>query len=258
MGGEDAATSLHLGDHRKGSLLNHFLSPGMSYLRTEDVFARAVEDNWKTHQECKKHYSDHLKKALPQRPELKQSLQHKEEKLALAASPWNQAKLSRQLSNVQEELEHTEKEIRYVKGQLEELREVETTYVSDPETQAEVALIDDVEEDTEQSGPSPSESAPADAQSAGVTPDENQQSAEGGHPLVTQGAPQTMEVDDEEVVPTSSVNWAGVTPAEDSMLDKEDSAVADNGNNISVAGDMANLQLRSPQPDVPDGDAASP
>ena len=113
-------------------------------------------------------------------------------------------------------------------------------------------------EDTEQSGPSPSESAPVDAQPARVTPGENQQSAEGGHPLVILGAPQTMEVDDEDVVPTSSVNWAGVTPAEDSMLDKEDPAVADTGDNISVAGDMANLQLRSPKPDIPDGDAASP
>ena len=28
VGGEDAAASLHLGDHRKGLLLNHFLSPG--------------------------------------------------------------------------------------------------------------------------------------------------------------------------------------------------------------------------------------
>ena len=210
------------------------------------------------HQEHKKHYTDHLKKALPQRTELKRSLQHKEEKLALAASPRNQAKLSRQLGNVQEELEHTEKEIKHVRGQLEELREVEPTYISDPETQAEVNPIDDVVEDTEQSGPSPSESAPADAQSARVTPGENQQSAEGGHPLVIPGAPQTMEVDDEDVVPTSSVNWAGVTPAEDSMLDKEDPAVVDNGDNISVAGDMANLQLRSPKPDVPDGDAASP
>ena len=113
-------------------------------------------------------------------------------------------------------------------------------------------------EDTEQSGHSPSESASADAQSAGVTQGENQQSAEGGHPLVIPGAPQTMEVDDEDVVPTSSVNWAGVTPAEDSMLDKEDPAVADTGDNISVAGDMANLQLRLPKPDIPDGDAASP
>ena len=34
VGGEDAAASLHLSDHRKGSLLNHFLSPGTSYLRT--------------------------------------------------------------------------------------------------------------------------------------------------------------------------------------------------------------------------------
>ena len=113
-------------------------------------------------------------------------------------------------------------------------------------------------EDTEQSGPSPPESAPADAQSTGVTPGENQQSAEGGHPLVIPGAPQTMEVDDEDVVPTSSVNWARVTPAEDSMLDKEDPAGADNCDNISVAGDMADLQLRSPKPDVPDSDAASP
>ena len=113
-------------------------------------------------------------------------------------------------------------------------------------------------EDTEQSGPSPSESAPADAQSAGVTPGENQQSAEGGHPLVILGAPQTMEVNNEDVVPTSSVNWARVTPAEDSMLDKEDPAVAIAGDNISVAGDMANLQLRSLKPDIPDGDAASP
>ena len=94
VGGEDAAASLHLGDHRKGLLLNHFLSPGTSYLRTEDVFTRAVEDNWKTHQEHKKHYTDHLKKALPQRTELKRSLQHKEENLALTASPQNQAKLS--------------------------------------------------------------------------------------------------------------------------------------------------------------------
>ena len=258
VGGEDAAASLHLGDHRKGSLLNHFLSPGTSYLRTEDVFAHAVEDNWKTHQKHKKHYTDRLKKALPQRTELKRSLQHKEEKLALAVSPRNQAKLSRQLGNVQEELERTEKEIRYVRGQLEELREVEPTYVSDPEAQAEVDPVDKVVEDTEQSGPSPSESAPADAQSTRVTPGENQQGADGGHPLVTPGAPQTMEVDDEDVVPTSSVNWAGVTPAEDSMLDKEDPAVADNGDNISVAGDMANLQLRSLKPDVPDGDAASP
>ena len=45
VGSEDAATSLHLGNHRKGLLLNHFLSPGTLYLRTEDVFARAVEDN---------------------------------------------------------------------------------------------------------------------------------------------------------------------------------------------------------------------
>ena len=71
VGSEDAATSLHLSDHRKGSLLNHFLSPGMSYLRTEDVFAHAVEDNWKAHQVSKKHYTDHLKKALPQRTEFK-------------------------------------------------------------------------------------------------------------------------------------------------------------------------------------------
>ena len=85
VGGEDAAASLHLGDHRKGSLLNHFLSPGMLYLRTKDVFTRTVKDNWKMHQEHKKHYTDHLKKALPQRTELKQSLQHKDKKLALAA-----------------------------------------------------------------------------------------------------------------------------------------------------------------------------
>ena len=185
-------------------------------------------------------------------------MQHKEEKLALATFPRNQAKLSHQLDNIQEELEHTKKEIKYVRGQLEELREVEPTYVSDPETQAEVNPIDEVVEDMEQSGPSPSESAPANAQSAGVTPGENQQGAEGGHPLVILGAPQTMEVDDEDVVPTSSVNWAGATPAEDSMLDKEDPAVADNGDNISVAGDMAILQLRLLKPDVPDGDAASP
>ena len=230
----------------------------MSYLRAEDVFARTVEDNWKTHQEHKKHYTDRLKKALPQRTELKQSLQHKEEKLALATSPRNQAKLSRHLGNIQEELKCTEKEIKYARGQLEELREVEPAYVSDPETRAEVDPIDDMVEDTEQSGHSPSESASADAQSAGVTPGEHQQSAEGGHPLVIPGAPQTMEVDNEDVVPTSSVNWAGVTPAEDSMLDKEDPAVADTSDNISVAGDMANLQLRSPKPDSPDGDAASP
>ena len=258
VGGEDAAASLHLSDHRKGSLLNHFLSPGTSYLRTEDVFARAVEDNWKMHQEHKKHYTDHLKKALPQRTELKRSLQHKEEKLALTTSPRNEAKLSHHLGNIQEELKHTEKEIKYVRGQLEELREVEPTYISDPETQAEVDPIDNVVEDTEQSGHSPSESASADAQSTGVTQGENQQSAEGGHPLVIPGAPQTMEVDDKDVVPTSSVNWAEVTPAEDSMLDKEDPAVADTGDNISVAGDMANLQLRSPKPDSLDGDAASP
>ena len=258
VGGDAAAASLHLSDHRKGSLLNHFLSPGTSYLKTEDVFARTVEDNWKMHQEHKKHYTDRLKKVLPQRTELKRSLQHKEEKLALATSPRNQAKLSRHLGNIQEEVERTEKEIKYARGQLEELREVEPTYVSDPETRAEVDPIDDVVEDTEQSGHSPSESASADAQSAGVTPGENQQSAEGGHPLVIPGAPQTMEVDDEDVVPTSSVNWAGVTPAEDSMLDKEDPAVADTGDNISVAGDMANLQLRSPKPDSPDGDATSP
>ena len=100
VGGEDAAASLHLGHHRKGLLLNHFLSPGTSYLRTEDVFAHTVKDNWKMHQEHKKHYTDHLKKALPQRTELKRSLQHKEEKLALAASPQNQAKLSYQLDNI--------------------------------------------------------------------------------------------------------------------------------------------------------------
>ena len=173
-------------------------------------------------------------------------------------SPRNQAKLTRQLGHVQEELKRTEKEIKHIRGQLEELREVEPTCVSNPETQAEVDPIDDVVEDTEQSGPSPSESAPADAQSIRVTPGENQQSAEGGHPLVILGAPQIMEVDDEDVVPTSSVNWAGVTPAEDSMLDKEDPAVANNGDNISVAGYMANIQLRSPKPDVPDGDATSP
>ena len=142
------------------------------------------------HQEHKKHYTDRLKKALPQRTELKRSLQHKEEKLALATSPWDQAKLSRHLDNIQEELERTEKEIKYARGQLEELQEVEPTYVSDPETRAEVNLIDDVVEDTEQSGHSPSESASADAQSTGVTPGENQQSAEGGHPLVGLGAPQ--------------------------------------------------------------------
>ena len=112
-------------------------------------------------------------------------------------------------------------------------------------------------EDTEQSGHSPSESASADAQSTGLTPGENQQSTEGGHLLVGPDAPQTMEVDDEDVVPTSSVNWARVTPAEDSMLDKEDPAVADTGDNISVAGNMANLQLRSPKPDSLDSDAAS-
>ena len=222
------------------------------------MFARAVEDNWKMHQEHKKHYTDHFKKALPQRTELKQSLQCKEEKLALATSPRNQTKLSRHLFNIQEELERTEKEIKYARGQLEELQEVEPTYVSDPETRAEVDPIDDVVEDTEQSGHSPSESASANAQSARVTPGENQQSAEGGHPLVGPGAPQTMEVDDEDVVPTSSVNWAGVTPAEDSMLDEEDPAVTNTGDNISVAGDMANLQLRSPKPDSPDGNAASP
>ena len=76
--------------------------------------------------------------------------------------------------------------------------------------------------------------------------------------MVILGATQTMEVDDEDVVPASSVNWAGVTPAEDSMLDKEDPAVVNTGDNIFVAGDMANLQLRSPKPDSLDGDAASP
>ena len=90
-------------------------------------------------------------------------------------SPQNQAKLSCHLGNIQEELKCTEKEIKYVRGQLEELWEVEPTYISDPETWAEVDPIDDVVEDTEQPGHSPSESASADAQSARVTPGENQQ-----------------------------------------------------------------------------------
>ena len=55
-----------------------------------------------------------------------------------------------------------------------------------------------------------------------------------------------------------AVNWAGFTPAEDSMLDREDPAVVDIGNNISVAGNLANLQLRLPKPDSPDGNATSP
>ena len=91
-------------------------------------------------------------------------MQHKEEKLALTTSPWNQAKLSRHLGNIQEELECTEKEIKYAREQLEEIREVEPTYISDPETWAEVDPTDVVVEDTEQSGHSPSESASADAQ----------------------------------------------------------------------------------------------
>ena len=184
-------------------------------------------------------------------------MQRKEEKLAVTTSPQNQTKLSHDLGNIQEELKHTEKEIKYVRGQLEELWEVEPTYVSDPETRAEVDPIGVVVEDMEQSDHSPSESASADAQSARVTPGKNPQSAEGGHLLVGPDAPQTMEVDNEDVVPTSSVNWAGVTPAEDSMLDRDDPAVADTGDNISVAGDMANLQLRSPKPGSSDGDATS-
>ena len=127
-----------------------------------------------------------------QRTELKRSLQCKEEKLALAMSPRNQTKLSRHLGNIQEELKCTEKEIKYTRGQLEELREVEPTYVSDPETRAEVDPIDVMVEDTEQSGHSPSESASANAQSTRVTPGENQQSTEGGHLLVGPDVPQTM------------------------------------------------------------------
>ena len=220
----EALESLVQPRHIRGPLLSYLLAPGTSNLCFKEVVTRVLQENWEKHEKAKERFRSLLNSSRRQWARLSQEV----DKLSQGIEAARDRKLHKQTEErmgiLQTALKKVEALMAEGKDHLEEsqMREEEAHQEDrDQSDSSEGQDGDVVVEGAEGSGP-------AGAETTG--------------PLRSQEAEPPMEVDGDDILPLTSDDATTVTPEEDEML---------TGDPTSVTGEMARLQVTSPDSHKP-------
>ena len=221
----EASESLVQLRHGRGPLLSYLLAPRTGNFCFEEVVTRVLQENWETHERMKERFRSTLNSSCHQWARLSQELDELSQGIGATAD----RKLRKQTEERMGILQTTHKKVEALmvesKDHLEEnqMREEEAHQEDRGQSDSSKGQDGDVVgEGAEGSGPA---------------------GAEAISPLRSQEAEPSMGVDMHDILPLTSEDATTVTPEEDEML---------MGDPTSVAGDMAWLQVASPDSHKPE------
>ena len=221
----EASESLVQSRHSKGLLLSYLLAPGTGNFRFEEVVNRVLQENWEEHKKAKDKSRSSLNRSLHWWAVLLEELDELSKKLEAAKDRKVWKEVDKRMGVVQTALDKAEASIARNEACLEESQIWEEEARQGDQGQSDSSEEQDndvVVEGLEESGPTGVEST---------------------NPLGNQEAEPSMEVDRNDIPLSASGSAITVTPEEDDML---------TGDPTSVAGEMAWLQVSSPDSHNPE------
>ena len=222
---KEASESLVQLRHSKGLLLSYLLVPGTDNLRFEEVFSRVLQENWEEHERMKEKFRSSLNRSLCQLARLLRELNKLSKGLEAAMDGKAQKEIDEKMGVIQTALEKAEASVAENEDHLEESQIWE--------------------EEARQGDQGQSDSS--EGQNGDVVVEEPEESGltgvESTGPLKSQETEPPMEVDMDSTPPLISGGDITVSAEENEML---------MGDPTSVAGEMARLQVSSPDSHKPE------
>ena len=227
---KEASESLVQLRHSKGLLLSYLLAPGTGTLHFEEVVSRVLQENQEEHERAKEKFRSSLNRSLCQRARLLRELDKLSKGLEAATDEKAWKEIDERMGIVRTALNRAEALVAENEDHLEEsrIREEEARQGDQGQSDSSEGQDDNIMvEEPEESGPTGAESTST---------------------LRSQEAEPSMEVDMDDILLLTSGCAITVTAEEDEML---------MGNATSVAGEMAKLQVSSPNSPKPKDDETS-
>ena len=215
--------------HVRGTLLGYLLAPGTGNLRFEEVVTHVIQENWEAHERVKGRFRSSLNSSRRRRANLLKELDDLSQWIEAATDRKLRKETEARMDILRTVLKKVEASINESKDHLEEsrMREEEAHQGDWGESDSSEEQDWDITVEEEQ------ESGPTGAEATGPpTPTASVQAAE-----------PSMDVDMEDVPLLTSEDATVVTPEEDEVL---------TGDPASVAGEMAQLQVASPDSQKPE------
>ena len=227
---KEASESLVQSRHSKGLLLSYLLAPGTGSLHFEGVVNRVLQENHEEHKRVKKKSVSSLNRSLCWQPRLLEELDELSKRLEAAKDKKVWKEIDERMGVIQTALEKAEASIAKNETCLEESQiwEEEAHHGDQGQSDSSEGQYGDiVVEELEESGLTGAEST---------------------SPLGSQETEPSMEVDMDSTLPLTSGSAITVSAEEDQIL---------TGDPTSVAGEMAKLQVSSPNSHKPEGGETS-
>ena len=227
---KEASESLVQLRHSKGLLLSYFLAPGTGNLHFEEVVNRVLQENHEEHKRVKKKSVSSLNRSLCQWARLLEELDELSKRLEAAKDKKAQKEIDKSMGVIQTAFEKAEASTAENKAHLEEsqIQEEEACHGDQGQSDSSEGQYGDVMvEEPEESGLKGVESTSL---------------------LGSQETEPSMDVDVDSTLPLTSGSAITVSAEEDQIL---------MGNPTSVAGEMAKLQVSSPNSHKPEGGETS-
>ena len=222
---KEALESLVQSRHSKGLLLSYLLAPRTGNLRFEEIVNRVLQENQEEHERAKEKFRSSLNWSLRWWARLLRELNELSKGLEAATDEKAQKEIDKKMGVIQTALKKAEALVAENEDHLEESQiwEEEARHVDQGQSNSSEGQYSDVVvEELEES---------------------DLTSVESTSPLKSQETEPSMEVDVDSTLPLISGGDITVSPEEDEML---------TGNPTSVAGEMAKLQVPSPNSHKPE------
>ena len=222
---KEALESLVQSRHLKGLLLSYLLAPGTGNLRFEEVVSRVLQENWEKHEGVKEKLMSSLNSSCRWQTRLSQEFDDLSQGMEADTDGKVQKEIKERIGILRTALKKAEALIAENEDYLEEswIWEEEAHQGDQGQSNSSEGHNDDVVVE------GPKESGPTDVESTS--------------PLRSQEAEPSMEVDVDDILPLTSGDATTVTAEEEEML---------MGDPTSVAGEMARLQVSSPDSHKPE------
>ena len=227
---KEASESLVQSRHSKGLLLSYLLAPRTGNLHFEEVVNRVLQENHEEHERARKKSVSSLNRSLHWWAKLLEELDKLSKRLEAAEDKKAWKEIDERMGVIRTAFKKAEASIAEKEAHLEEIwiREEEAHHGDQGQSNSSEGQYDDIMvEELEESG---------------LT------SAESTSPLRGQETEPSMEVDVDSTPPLASGSAITVSAEEDEML---------MGDPTSVAGELAKLQVSSPNSHKPEGSETS-
>ena len=222
---KEASESLVQSRHSKGLLLSYLLAPGTGNLCFEEVVSRVLQENQEEHERVKEKFRSSLNRSLHRQARLLRELDELSKGLEAATDGKAQKEIDERMGVIRTALEKVEASVAENEDHLEE------SWI----WEEEVHHGDQGQSDS------------SEGQDSNVVVEELEESGltgvESTGPFKSQETEPSMEVDIDSTLPLTSGGDITVSAKEDEML---------TGDHTSVAGEMARLQVSSPNSHKPE------